>query len=94
MLQIHYMTDAGDYEGAEKVLESTDVGDIKNGYLRPIYREIKTIIRSMTYNEEAQMYLDYIALKDKITNHYVKEYFLFLVQFACRRKRKRVEENE
>ena len=71
------MEDHGEYEEAREELEKPEEGELKNIYLRPLYREIKTIVRSMTYNEEAQMYLDYNALKDKITNHYVKKYDMF-----------------
>ncbi len=65
------MADWGDYEGLEKYLNSKEDLNIKNQLLRPIYRELRTLIRNLSYTEEAKAYLDYTTLKNRIESYYV-----------------------
>jgi hypothetical protein len=70
------LTERGKYEELEKVLQNKDESETKNVLLQPIYRELKSLIRLMTYSEEAKMYLDYVALRDKIKEYYVCSLFI------------------
>jgi hypothetical protein len=65
------LVEQGDYAALEKVLEDKDNIEFKNKLLRPLYREIKTIIRYMTYNQFYKLYEQYSKQITQIQKDFV-----------------------
>jgi len=71
------MMDAGKFEELTEYLNTRDDLDLKNQFLQPLYRNIKVLVRDLTYTEEAKLFLDYTKLRDKIIASLV-----FLLKYA------------
>lgn len=58
--RLAFYAEQGDFEAMQKLLDNADVMKKKNGFLQPIYRDLKTIIRHMTHTEEYKLMREYV----------------------------------
>jgi hypothetical protein len=50
--RLAFYAEQGDNEAMQKLLDKEDVMSKKNSFLMPLYRDLKTIIKQMTYSDE------------------------------------------
>lgn len=53
-------SEQGDHEAMQRLLDNEELMEKKNALLQPIFRELKSMIRHMTYTEEFQIINDYM----------------------------------
>ena len=61
MQHLSNLADKADYKGMEEALNQEDTIKEKNFLLRPLYSDLKLIIRKMTKTEEAEFLRDYYS---------------------------------
>ena len=54
----------------QKILDKEDVMDKKNLLLQPIFRDLKSLIKHMTYTEEYKILKEYLDNRTAILNSY------------------------
>ena len=50
----------GDHESMQSLLDKQELIEKKNLMLQPLYRDLKSMIKHMTYNEEYKLMKEYI----------------------------------
>lgn len=50
----------------QKLLDKEEIMDKKNGFLQPLYRDIKTTIKHMTYTPEFKVMREYISNRNMV----------------------------
>ena len=64
--RLAFYAEQGDNEAMQKLLDKEDVMAKKNSYLQPLYRDIKTTIKHMTYTKEYQLMREYVRNRQLI----------------------------
>lgn len=59
-------SEQGDHEAMQKILDKEDVMEKKNLFLQPIFRDLKSMIKHMTYTEEFKLMKEYIDGRNMI----------------------------
>lgn len=57
--RLAFHAEQGDFEAMQKLMDNEEMMKKKNEFLQPIYRELKSIIRHMTYTEEYKLMREY-----------------------------------
>ena len=65
-----FYAEQGDHESMQRILDKEDVMDKKNLLLQPIFRDLKSIIKHMTYTEEYKILKEYLDNRTAILNSY------------------------
>ena len=55
-----FFAEQGDHESMQKLLDKEDVMEKKNVLLQPIFRDLKSAIRHMTYTDEFKIIKEYL----------------------------------
>lgn len=55
----------------QKILDKESSMDKKNLFLQPLFRDLKSIIKHMTYTEEYKLLSEYMANRSLILKSYV-----------------------
>jgi hypothetical protein len=55
-----FYAEQGDHESMQKLLDKEDVMEKKNVLLQPLFRDLKSAIRYMTYTDEYKLIKEYI----------------------------------
>lgn len=63
-----FFAEQGDHESMQKILDKEDVMEKKNLLLQPLFRDLKSIIKHMTYTEEYKILKEYIDNRSLIMN--------------------------
>lgn len=50
--RLAFYAEQGDHDSMQKLLDKEDMISKKNSFLQPLYRDLKTTIKHMTYSEE------------------------------------------
>jgi hypothetical protein len=56
----------------QKLLDKEEVIEKKNLFLQPLFRDLKSIIRHMTYTDEYRVLKEYVSNRNIIFANYVK----------------------
>ena len=65
------MADTASYEDMDKLLNNKEDLILKNRMIKAPFREVRALVRQLTYTEEAKLYEDFAALKNKIHDYHV-----------------------
>lgn len=71
--RLAFYAEQGDNEAMQKILDKEDVMHKKNSFLQPVFRDIKSTIKHMTYTPEYKLLREYIMTRQKILNKYSGE---------------------
>ena len=74
-----FYAEQGDHEAMQKILNKEGVMDKKNLLLQPIFRDLKSMIKHMTYTEEYQLLKEYIDNRTLILQCYVNTYTYIII---------------
>ena len=58
--RLAFYAEQGDNEAMQKLLDKEDVMQKKNSFLQPLYRDLKSAIKHMTYSEEYKIMREYL----------------------------------
>ena len=62
--RLAFYAEQGDNEAMQKLLDKEDVMAKKNSFMQPIFRDIKTTIKHMTYTPEYKLMREYMFEND------------------------------
>ena len=65
-----FFAEQGDHESMQKLLDKEDVMEKKNVLLQPIFRDLKSAIRHMTYTDEFKIIKEYLDNRTTILQQY------------------------
>ena len=65
-----FFAEQGDHEAMQKLLDKEDVIEKKNVLLQPIFRDLKSAIRHMTYTEEFKVFKEYLDNRAVLIKEY------------------------
>lgn len=68
MQRLAFYAEQGDFEALQKLMDNEEIMKKKNHFLQPIYRDLKTLIRHMTYTEEYKLMREYTYNRQLILN--------------------------
>ena len=66
--RLAFYAESGDHEAMQKLLDKEDVMAKKNSLLQPLYRDLKTTIKHMTYTPEYKIMRQYVRNRALILN--------------------------
>jgi len=66
--RLAFHAEQGDHEAMQKLLDKEDVMAKKNSMLQPLYRDLKTTIKHMTYTSEYKVMRQYVRNRALILN--------------------------
>lgn len=64
--RLAFYAEQGDNEAMQKVLDKEEVITKKNGFLQPLYRDIKTAVKHMTYTPTFKLMREYLRNRQLI----------------------------
>jgi len=64
--RLAFYAEQGDNEAMQKVLDKEEVITTKNGFLQPLYRDIKTAVKHMTYTPTFKLMREYLRNRQLI----------------------------
>lgn len=66
--RLAFFAEQGDNEAMQRILDKEEVIQKKNTFLQPLYRDLKSTIKHMTYTEEYKTLREYIRNRTLILN--------------------------
>lgn len=66
--RLAFYAEQSDFESLQKLMDNEQIMRKKNAYLQPIYRDLKTTIRHMTFTEEYKLMREYTYNRQLILN--------------------------
>lgn len=58
--RLAFHAEQGDHEAMESLLNNDFIINRKNGFLQPVYRDLKVAIKHMTFSEEYKLMREYV----------------------------------
>lgn len=65
-----FYAEQGDHESMQKLLDKEEVMEQKNTFLQPIFRDLKSAIKYMTYTDEFKIMKEYMDNRNLIVQQY------------------------
>lgn len=66
-----FYAEQGDHESMQALLDKDEVMEKKNLFLQPLFRDIKTTIKHMSYTEEYKILKEYVDNRNILLHNYV-----------------------
>lgn len=64
--RLAFYAEQGDHEAMQKILDKDEFITKKNGFLQPLYRDLKSQIKNMTHTPEYKLLKEYIRNRNLI----------------------------
>ena len=71
--KLAFYAEQGDNDAMQKILDKDEVIDKKNTFLQPLYRDLKTTIKHMTFTSEYKLLREYSQHRNDILSAYPGE---------------------
>ena len=68
-----FYAEQGDHESMQKLLDKEDVMEKKNIFLQPIFRDLKSIIKHMTFTDEYKILKEYIDNRNLLVDNFSEQ---------------------
>lgn len=65
--------DMGDHKNMQRVMDNKGIMERKNVFLQPIYRDLKSHIRFMSYTPEFQLVQEYVSARKQLESSFLSQ---------------------
>lgn len=66
--RLAFHAEQGDHDAMQKILDKNDSISKKNSFLQPLYRDLKTTVKHMSFSEEYKLMRQYLRNRALILN--------------------------